>query len=74
MNLEEMYSKNIKVNLSAELIGGNVFLKICTGNGHAELSRFITAGEAETPDILFYWLEHLIDDVVYYCNKKEAEE
>lgn len=71
--LKEMYSNNIKANLSAELLGGNILLKICTGNEHAESSRFITAEEAENSDILFYWLGHLIDDIVYYCNKKKVE-
>lgn len=43
--LKEMYSNNIKVNLSAELLGRNILLKICVGNEHAESSRFITMEE-----------------------------
>ncbi len=68
--LNEMFSNNIKVNLSAESLGGNILLKIRVGNEHAESSRFLTMKEAESPDVLNYWLEHLIDDVVYYCNKR----
>lgn len=67
--LNKMYLNNIKVNLSAKSLGGNILLKICVGNEHVESSRFITTEEAESPNILNYWLEHLIEDVVYYCNK-----
>lgn len=70
--LNEMYLNNIKVNLSAESLGGNILLKIRVGNEHAELSRFITTEEAERPNVVNYWLEHLIEDIVYYCNKKEG--
>ena len=71
--LKEMNSNNIKVNLSAELLGGNILLKICAGNEHAESTCFITTKEAEHPDVLHYFIETLVNDVVYYCNKKETE-